>query len=319
MAVLMSLVLSSCERLELPSSVPDEIPPLPPAGLIVESSHDGYVFIGWLKNTERDLRGYIVYRSEGIPPTPPYLVVDTVTRNFYIDGGLSYDTLYSYFVVALDASGNVSMPSDTVTVRSPNEEDPETPLSFQVHGKNQEGQVFMRLEWIPTNDFDLAGYVVYRGDGPEVLPSQRFSIAFTERAMYDDTAVSADGRRWYYTVTAVDRGGRYGQASPVRSDLVTLPPEILEPADGAQVTGYPLFVWKGVRGALSYEVTVSREPSSGVIWTGSVTDSGEQVVHLQYTGPVLNRGRAYYWRISTFTQQDRIANAVTRAFIFQIM
>ncbi len=98
LAAILTLFLASCQRDEIVPDMPDAIPPLPPAGLLVESAHDGYCFIGWLRNTEHDLDGYIVYR--GVSALGPFAVADTTLRNYWIDASCAYDTTYFYYVCA---------------------------------------------------------------------------------------------------------------------------------------------------------------------------------------------------------------------------
>ena len=80
----MQLSFSGCERQRIVQPDDNEFPPLPPAGLLVEGAHDGYIFIGWVKNLERDLSSYVVYRGEG-QPSAPFTIIDTLVNNYFID------------------------------------------------------------------------------------------------------------------------------------------------------------------------------------------------------------------------------------------
>jgi len=316
--MLLAAALTGCEREELAPAVADTVPPLPPAGLVVESARDGFVLIGWLRNTESDFGAYVVYRAEEAAPGN-FIAVDTIARNYHIDGMRGYDTLYFYRVTAVDHSGNESEPSTTVSTRSPNRNAPETPGAFLAQGRNQEGETGVRLEWQQPEEFDLEGYEIHRSELPDFTPDASTLFAFTERALFDDTSTGPGSPRRYYAVVSRDRGGLTSVPSEALSDIVAELPAAVTPADGAQLTAAPEFAWHGVPGAVSYRISVSLAPSSEVIWNSAVPAEGNSLHKLSYKGPVLYRGRSYYWRISAFTRTDGRPNAVTRAFLFQII
>ncbi len=81
------------------------------------------------------------------------------------------------------------------------------------------------LSWTPNADADLAGYVVYRRDlgasGPPVRISDPKALLPTPS--YRDTTPQP-GKRYAYSVTAVDRAGNESRPSAEVEDGLPLPP-----------------------------------------------------------------------------------------------
>ena len=93
---------------------PDSDPPSAPSGLLGYES-DGTSILSWLANGEIDLAGYVVERDTGDGFTD-LAAVGTVLQ--YADTSPPVGGIH-YRVVAVDAAGNRSTPSDTVTVTIP--------------------------------------------------------------------------------------------------------------------------------------------------------------------------------------------------------
>jgi hypothetical protein len=89
----------------------DLVPPEPPSNLLAEGAVSS-IRLTWTKSGSPDLRGYVVYRSDG--PSGPwtrrndYAIGRAAT---YEDEGLASLTAYHYRVAAEDSSGNASAPS----------------------------------------------------------------------------------------------------------------------------------------------------------------------------------------------------------------
>jgi len=73
--------------------------------------------LSWNDNTEMDLDGYFIYRSDD-PDSGPVQINDTpLADNFYHDTDISSGTYYYYYVKAIDTDYNMSSQSNTVTAR----------------------------------------------------------------------------------------------------------------------------------------------------------------------------------------------------------
>jgi hypothetical protein len=82
-----------------------------PTGLVVKRHLDAYV-LRWDANTEKNLRGYIVYRDGQELPISPR------GGTFYIDLGLRPGRHAKYALKAVDLSGNVSSRSPNVSTKT---------------------------------------------------------------------------------------------------------------------------------------------------------------------------------------------------------
>ncbi|WP_310550333.1 fibronectin type III domain-containing protein [Paenibacillus glufosinatiresistens] len=87
----------------------DSVSPAAPRGLAVKEQTEDSVTLIWNANTETDLAGYRIYMN-GTP-----LNVGTVTGTTYTVAGLDNQTTYSFYMTAIDTSGNQSSKSNTVT------------------------------------------------------------------------------------------------------------------------------------------------------------------------------------------------------------
>ena len=312
------MLVTGCERERIIFPDGDIQAPLPPAGLLVEGAHDGYIFTGWLKNSESDLAGYIVYRGE-TDPGNAFTPLDTITQNYFRDVMRSYDTTYYYFVTAIDVNGNESKPSDTVSAQSPNRYRPEVPYSIAVTGHNIGERRFFRIEWSPVDEADLSGYLVFRSDLPFSEPSPSLFIDVCTNTFYTDTTVGASNRRWYYAVTSIDNGGIRSDLSRVDSDFITEKPLLLEPGALGPAKSFPLFRWKSVDQVSRYLVVISTEEYTGELWSGIVNDNSTDVVEFQYFGAALSIGRTYFWRVASISKTDTRPNAISEAGQFYIV
>lgn len=89
--------------------------PSAPTGLAFTDASATSVALRWDANSEPDLAGYVVERGQGIGWT----VVDDVVQPEYVDTSIDADTTYQYRVLAVDNSGNVSLPSGSIVVTTP--------------------------------------------------------------------------------------------------------------------------------------------------------------------------------------------------------
>ncbi|GIJ28722.1 hypothetical protein Vqi01_38840 [Micromonospora qiuiae] len=90
----------------------DTVPPTVPAGLTVSGITSTGATLNWTPSTDNvGVTGYRIYRLD-LGETP----VATVTGTTYALTGLNPQTTYRFYVVAIDAAGNASPPSGTVTV-----------------------------------------------------------------------------------------------------------------------------------------------------------------------------------------------------------
>ena len=162
----------------------------PSAPTLTSPSHTTTsVALSWTAATDNvGVTGYDVYRGS--------TKVTTVTATSFTDSGLSPGG-YTYTVVARDAAGNSSPPSNAVTVNvgcsdcSP----PSTPTGLTSPSQTA---TTIGMSWTAaTDNVGVTGYRVYRGT---TLVGSPTTTAYTDTGLTASTAYT-------YTVRAVDAAG----------------------------------------------------------------------------------------------------------------
>ena len=87
------------------ANFPDKYPPTDPTGLTAVAGPDS-IDLAWQRNTERDLKGYYVYRSTN--NAAPVRISDLIGLPTYSDRKVEHGATYSYKIVAIDKKGNQS-------------------------------------------------------------------------------------------------------------------------------------------------------------------------------------------------------------------
>jgi chitodextrinase len=102
--------LSTTTSVTTPAA-PNTTPPSTPTGLSATAVSSSQINLSWGASTDNvGVAAYDVYRSGNR--------IASVTTTSFGDSGLSISTSYRYYVVARDASGNLSGPSSTVTAKT---------------------------------------------------------------------------------------------------------------------------------------------------------------------------------------------------------
>jgi len=83
-----------------------------PSDTILTESNDQKVTLRWSSDRIGNLEMYKIFRDGNLIDSVEILgITDTV----YVDSGLVYETNYEYYIISVDAFGNESQPSDTVS------------------------------------------------------------------------------------------------------------------------------------------------------------------------------------------------------------
>ncbi|MFC4095530.1 fibronectin type III domain-containing protein [Euzebyella saccharophila] len=140
----------------------DSIPPQPPVGLNAKIDTTGIVHLSWEENSEEDLLGYRIFRSNN-----PNVEFSQVTSVELKENNFS-DTLniknlnrkIYYKVLAEDQRFNASQLSETLEVTLPDLIPPSAPVitSYKITEKGTE------LKWIPSSSLDVISHSIYRSD-----------------------------------------------------------------------------------------------------------------------------------------------------------
>ncbi|MBW9111645.1 DNRLRE domain-containing protein [Microbacterium ureisolvens] len=207
-----------------------DAPTTPASAAATQTGADG-VTVTWAPSADNvEVTQYAVYRG----PTSGFAIADgtlvgTVAGTTFSESGLSAGAKY-YRVVARDAAGNASAPSNTaaVTIVPPDVTAPSTPGSFTAtlsSGTN------VTLSWdASTDDRGVSSYVLYRSLASDFTPSAGNRIAEVTTPGHVDTGRAAG--TWYYKVTAQDAAGNVSAAA---SASVTVQP----PSQATEVTLTP--------------------------------------------------------------------------------
>ena len=193
------------------SAVRDTLAPSAPPNLRVTSVLPGAVGLEWDASTDNvGVVRYRVFRDGS------QLAETSSGETFrdYTVGGTG--TSHTYLVMAVDAAGNLSEPSNPTTVITADSSPPTEPAGLQASAT---GPNRVELSWAPAaDDVGVTGYTVYR-DGTAVGTATGATFA-------DTTALSETS--YTYTVSAFDAAGNFSNQStpaPVTTPAATpIPP-----------------------------------------------------------------------------------------------
>jgi uncharacterized protein len=180
----------------------DSIPPLPPIGLKGTIDSLGLVYLKWEKNTESDLLGYRVFRSNYLHEEFSQISKNIFTNSFFVDT-LELLTLTKgvyYKLQAVDNNFNNSEFSSIIFIEKPDLIPPVSPVF-----KNAECTLNgILLEWQISSSSDVKFHVLYRRKKNEVKWQlvDRFVIKDSINSFLD---AQVEGNNFYeYTMVAVD-------------------------------------------------------------------------------------------------------------------
>jgi hypothetical protein len=145
------------------------------------------------------------------PPLVQTLEVTGKDHGQTLDGDAALDHTYRYFaerVVKLTITGHafelLSAPSETVTIDAHDVFPPHVPEGLQAVADPDAHAI--DLSWAPNTEPDIAGYVVYRREAASSAAPVRISPASVTAPSFRNSD-PVDGRRYAYSVSAVDRDG----------------------------------------------------------------------------------------------------------------
>ena len=191
-----------------PVGSPDTQPPTAPQGLTASGSLTS-VQLSWSASTDNTgVVRYGVHRStsSGFTPSTSNRVA-TTTTTAYTDAGLAAGTYY-YKVVAEDAAGLVSAPSDEASARVGDTAPPSAPGTLSATGGNGGAT----LSWgAATDDVGVARYHVHRSTTSGFTPSAANRVATATGLSYAETGLAPGS--YHYRVVAEDAAGNLGPAS----------------------------------------------------------------------------------------------------------
>ncbi|UXP33660.1 hypothetical protein N6H18_06800 [Reichenbachiella agarivorans] len=182
----------------------DSIPPSRPVGLKGSISDLGIVSLTWDENTESDLRGYKVYKSnyadeDGFIELPGQMVTQALVEDSIALDNLT-EKIY-YRVKAFDKRQNPSEFSDIIELKKPDLIPPVSPVFTNI--KNDSLGILVQWENSPSEDMELQ--LLYR----RAADQSDWELVYTQQdgfTFYLDEE-SEHNTRYAYTLIAVDDDG----------------------------------------------------------------------------------------------------------------
>ena len=181
-------------------------PPLAPAGFSAEAG-DSRILLTWLPNTEVDLAGYNLYRSNISGSGHVQTNVGLITAESYLDMDVVNGLTVHYYLTAVNASGQESAGSPEVSITPQDITAPAVPTGLIAVA----GNTLVTLGWNANLETDLAGYVLSRSDqsGGPYVP---LHAGLTTGTGWSDTTV-INGVLYYYVLQAEDTWGNTSAGS----------------------------------------------------------------------------------------------------------
>jgi chitodextrinase len=198
-------------------AAPDVTAPAAPAGLTAVALGETLVRLSWTAPADEEgVTGYSVRRDAveiATPTAPPF-----------DDAAVAAGTTYAYTVIALDAAGNASPPSEAASVTTPTAADVTPPSTPTGVAAELLGPTHVRVTW--SESADDVGVVNYR-----VMRNSQF-FALTSAPWIEDTSVG-EGPTYRYAVIALDAAGNASLQS-LSASITTPDPYPPEPPTNLQ-------------------------------------------------------------------------------------
>jgi fibronectin type 3 domain-containing protein len=170
--------------------VPDTTPPTAPSNLIGTVSGSSIV-ISWNPSSDNvGVTNYRIYRNN--------VLYSALPATSYTDTAVTAGVTYSYYITALDAAGNVSSQSNTVSVTVPASQLPSI-TNYQVSVKTG---TTATVTW--TTDVPTTGTISY-GTTSSLGLSLSDSISATSHTLTLKNLTK--NTKYYYKITATAPGG----------------------------------------------------------------------------------------------------------------
>ncbi|MCW8850988.1 MAG: hypothetical protein OQJ81_13510 [Melioribacteraceae bacterium] len=291
------LIFFACEEVTTP---PDNTGPDSPSNFILLGGGDGQARLRWSKVTDPDLQFYRLYRSVN-NSTNFSIHIETVQLE-YLDRFLSYDSTYYYYLVAVDYAENESLPTNIIDVQPLNISAPQPPSFLLANAINNpiENRKSIILSWLPPDAGDLDYYKIYRGTVKDFEVGINSFIDSTNIGTFFDSFTQLN-QRYYYKITAVDKGKKESLPSLTSNDLILNSAVIISPSNFSKFTSPYKFQWNVVDSAKAYKVFLGSSPFSEIFWESQKVKVNETT----YNGSKLTSSKVYYWWVAAYSK-DKI-------------
>lgn len=191
----------------------DLTPPAAPIAFKTEVTKDE-VLLSWDAAVEEDCAGYNLYRSFQYDKNFEQINTRIIKtgKTTYLDRKLKPETIYWYYVTAVDRSGNESGRSYVAPANVRDWLPPNPPQ--RLRGEVVPGKVL--LSWGENQEKDLAGYRIYQAMEKKAEIYHRLQLEPVVAESFEHSLSSAASTNpYYYKITAVDRSGNESDFSNI--------------------------------------------------------------------------------------------------------
>ena len=189
----------------------DSIPPAAPVGLKGTIDSTGVVRLEWQPNTEEDLLGYQVFRSNSGRNNDFFHTTDTIFPNTWFIDTLSLKTLTNevyYKVAAFDKNYNPSKQSAAIKLEKPDTLPPVPALFVKLHQPKEK----VEITWQNSSSSDLKRIELYRqiDDSDSLELIKEWSVPKLASSYADSYTFS--GEYVSYIIRSYDRSGNMSES-----------------------------------------------------------------------------------------------------------
>ena len=190
----------------------DSIPPSKPVGLVAKIDKNGNVRLVWRKNSESDVKGYIVFSANQKDHIFTSLVKRPLPDTIFKDN-IQLKTLTEkiyYQVKAVDKNDNTSMVSDILEVSKPDIVPPSAPI-FDGFDIKPNGVL---LKWVASASKDVVRHIIYRKESNQATFDELGSVEKNATFSFLDNTVQAN-KSYDYMISAEDDAGLQAQCPKI--------------------------------------------------------------------------------------------------------
>ncbi|GAB2191576.1 hypothetical protein MAH1_31840 [Sessilibacter sp. MAH1] len=278
--------------------------------------------LSWETSVSSDASDYRIYRNNEL--------IATVTSVDYVDGPLINGT-YSYFIRTVDVAGNISEPSNSVTLTVA---EPLISPPVELSATADVVNISVSLDWLAAPGSNPVSYQIYRRSGSE----SEFSIlGNTSGLNFIDNTIIA-GVNYHYVVRAIDNIGNLSIESnsvqiTVNDDIAPMKPIIYLPTTsdvpldvdfnsifvaGEAELGTEVFlaangniISEGVKLPIQNAEAVS---TNGTLISTSISKNGRAAVVYSSNDSGILRNHAYSQQVDSWSQESAVSNLATPTF-----
>jgi chitodextrinase len=235
--------------------------PSAPANLTAPSTTASSISLAWTASTDNvGVTGYQILRAPGTSGGT-FAQIATSTTNSFVNTGLAASTVFRYQVRAVDAAGNVSAVSNTVTATTQAGGGDVTPPTAPTNlAATATSTTSVSLTWTASTDnVGVTGYQILRAPGAS--GGTFAQIATSTTTSYVNTGLTAN-TTYRYQVRATDAAG---SISPV-SNTATVTTQTGGTGGGCSVTPTVQTQWQS-----GYVIEPSRVTNTGTATINSWT------------------------------------------------